>query len=116
MNTSRRSCSRDFDTRKPYMALFNSKEIADLQAQVSTLQGELATAQTAHAAALADIQANLEAAQAIAAEGIDILVNLNGYYGFGRSDVFAQRPAPVDRRQVGGTTGGTHGNPGYGSG
>ncbi len=36
-----------------------------------------------------------QAAQAIAAEGIDILVNLNGYYGFGRSDVFAQRPAPV---------------------
>lgn len=54
------------------MALFNSKEIADLQAQVSTLQGELATAQTAHAAALADIQANLEAAQAIAAKVPDL--------------------------------------------
>ena len=36
-----------------------------------------------------------EAAQSVAAEGVDILVNLNGYYGAGRTDVFAQRPAPV---------------------
>lgn len=36
-----------------------------------------------------------EAAQRIADEGVDVLVNLNGYYGAGRTDVFAQRPAPV---------------------
>lgn len=36
-----------------------------------------------------------QAAQCIADKGIDILVNLNGYYGAGRTDVFAQRPAPV---------------------
>lgn len=35
------------------------------------------------------------AAQRIAAEDIDILVNLNGYYGGLRMDVFAHRPAPI---------------------
>ncbi|MBX7200613.1 MAG: tetratricopeptide repeat protein [Rhodospirillaceae bacterium] len=36
-----------------------------------------------------------QAAGRIAHESIDILVNLNGYYGAGRTDVFAERPAPV---------------------
>jgi predicted O-linked N-acetylglucosamine transferase (SPINDLY family) len=35
------------------------------------------------------------AAQAIAAEGIDILVDLNGYFGNHRMGVFAHRPAPI---------------------
>ena len=42
-----------------------------------------------------------QAARAIAAEGTDILVNLNGYYGFGRTDVFAQRAAPVQVNYLG---------------
>lgn len=36
-----------------------------------------------------------DAARCVAAEGIDILVTLNGYCGEGRMDVFAQRPAPI---------------------
>ena len=35
------------------------------------------------------------AAQAIAAAGIDILVNLNGYFGERRMEIFAHRPAPI---------------------
>ena len=35
------------------------------------------------------------AAQAVLDEKIDVLVNLNGYYGSPRNDVFARRPAPV---------------------
>ncbi len=35
------------------------------------------------------------AAERVAEEDIDILVNLNGYYGAHRMDVFAHRPAPV---------------------
>lgn len=35
------------------------------------------------------------AAQRVADEEIDILVNLNGYYGAHRMDVFAHKPAPV---------------------
>ncbi|MBX7199401.1 MAG: tetratricopeptide repeat protein [Rhodospirillaceae bacterium] len=36
-----------------------------------------------------------QAARRVADEDIDILVNLNGYYGAHRMDVFAHRPAPV---------------------
>ncbi len=35
------------------------------------------------------------AAQTIVAEEVDILVNLNGYYGRLRMDIFARRPAPI---------------------
>jgi predicted O-linked N-acetylglucosamine transferase (SPINDLY family) len=35
------------------------------------------------------------AAERVAAEGIDILVNLNGWFGRHRADLFARRPAPV---------------------
>ena len=41
------------------------------------------------------------AAQRVAAEDIDILVNLNGYYGRLRMDVFARRPAPVQVNYLG---------------
>jgi len=36
-----------------------------------------------------------EAARAVAERRIDILVNLNGYFGLGRTGVFARRPAPL---------------------
>ncbi|MES2472601.1 MAG: tetratricopeptide repeat protein, partial [Pseudomonadota bacterium] len=42
-----------------------------------------------------------EAAARIRAEEIDILVNLNGYFGKHRMDVFAQRPAPVQVNYLG---------------
>lgn len=42
-----------------------------------------------------------EAAARVAAEGIDILVNLNGYFGRGRTGVFAHRPAPVQVNYLG---------------
>lgn len=42
-----------------------------------------------------------EAAARIAAEGIDILVNLNGYFGRLRMGVFAHRPAPVQVNYLG---------------
>jgi protein O-GlcNAc transferase len=42
-----------------------------------------------------------EAAQAIRAAEIDILVNLNGYFGDSRMGVFAQRPAPVQVSYLG---------------
>ncbi len=42
-----------------------------------------------------------EAAQAILAEEIDILVNLNGYFGENRMNVFARRPAPVQVNYLG---------------
>jgi protein O-GlcNAc transferase len=48
-------------------------------------------------AALSDAQA----AQAIAAREIDILVNLNGWFGLGRTGVFARRPAPVQVNYLG---------------
>jgi len=35
------------------------------------------------------------AAEAVRQAGVDILVNLNGYFGAGRMDLFARRPAPV---------------------
>jgi protein O-GlcNAc transferase len=41
------------------------------------------------------------AADRIAAEKIDILVNLNGYCGLGRMSVFARRPAPVQVNYMG---------------
>jgi len=42
-----------------------------------------------------------QAAQAIRDSGIDILVNLNGYFGDDRNRVFAQRPAPVQVNYLG---------------
>lgn len=42
-----------------------------------------------------------QAAQAIRDSGIDILVNLNGYFGDDRTRVFAQRPAPVQVNYLG---------------
>ena len=41
------------------------------------------------------------AAEAIRAEEIDILVNLNGYFGQPRMNVFARRPAPVQVNYLG---------------
>ncbi len=42
-----------------------------------------------------------EAAQAIRAAEIDILINLNGYFGASRMGVLAQRPAPVQINYLG---------------
>lgn len=42
-----------------------------------------------------------QAAGLVRAEGIDILVNLNGYFGKGRTDVFALRPAPIQVNYLG---------------
>jgi protein O-GlcNAc transferase len=44
---------------------------------------------------------NRAAAETIAAEAIDILVNLNGYVGLHRTGVFAQRPAPIQVNYLG---------------
>jgi protein O-GlcNAc transferase len=41
------------------------------------------------------------AAKKIAGEGVDILVNLNGYFGDHRMGVFAHRPAPVQVNYLG---------------
>ena len=41
------------------------------------------------------------AAHAIAERRIDILVNLNGWFGLGRTGVFARRPAPVQVNYLG---------------
>ena len=41
------------------------------------------------------------AARAIAERRIDILVNLNGWFGLGRTGVFARRPAPVQVNYLG---------------
>jgi len=46
-------------------------------------------------------QSDEEAARTIAAAEIDILVNLNGYFGDARMGVFAQRPAPVQVNYLG---------------
>jgi predicted O-linked N-acetylglucosamine transferase (SPINDLY family) len=42
-----------------------------------------------------------DAARAIRDLGIDILVNLNGYFGYGRTGIFARRPAPVQVNYLG---------------
>ncbi len=44
---------------------------------------------------------DVQAAEKIRAAGIDILVNLNGYFGKLRMDVFAQRPAPLQVNYLG---------------
>ena len=44
---------------------------------------------------------NREAAEKIIAEGVDILVNLNGHVGLSRTAVFAQRPAPIQVNYLG---------------
>jgi protein O-GlcNAc transferase len=52
---------------------------------------------------IVDISALADAAAAreIARREIDILVNLNGYFGLGRTGVFARRPAPVQVNYLG---------------
>jgi predicted O-linked N-acetylglucosamine transferase (SPINDLY family) len=42
-----------------------------------------------------------EAARRILAEEVDILVNLNGYFGENRMNIFARRPAPVQVNYLG---------------
>lgn len=49
---------------------------------------------------IGDLQ-TVRAAEKIRAAGIDILVNLNGYFGKLRMDVFAQRPAPLQVNYLG---------------
>ncbi len=44
---------------------------------------------------------NRQAAEAVAAEDIDILINLNGYVGLHRTGVFAHRPARVQVNYLG---------------
>jgi len=44
---------------------------------------------------------DLEAAQSIKQLGIDILINLNGYFGKGRQGIFAHRPAPIQVNYLG---------------
>jgi len=44
---------------------------------------------------------DVEAAEKIRTAGIDILVNLNGYFGKLRMDVFVQRPAPLQVNYLG---------------
>jgi len=41
------------------------------------------------------------AADAILNEEVDILVNLNGYFGLSRMEIFAQRPAPIQVNYLG---------------
>ena len=50
---------------------------------------------------------DLDAATAIRAREIDILVNLNGYFGYGRQAVFSYKPSPIQVNYLGfpGTTG-----------
>ena len=42
-----------------------------------------------------------ETARVIADAGIDILINLNGYFGYARNGVFAKRPAPIQVNYLG---------------
>ena len=44
---------------------------------------------------------DVEVASLIRREGIDILVNLNGYFGDGRQGVFAQKPGPIQVNYLG---------------
>ena len=44
---------------------------------------------------------DLDAARRVAAEDVDILVNLNGYFGDHRMGVFAHRPAPLQVNYLG---------------
>jgi len=44
---------------------------------------------------------DVEAAQAIRQRRVDILVNLNGYFGHGRQGVFSYRPSPVQVNYLG---------------
>lgn len=44
---------------------------------------------------------NLQAAQAVRERGIDILVNLNGYFGRTRTHLFSLRPAPIQVNYLG---------------
>ena len=44
---------------------------------------------------------NADVAQQIRARGIDILINLNGYFGLARNHVFALRPAPIQVNYLG---------------
>ena len=65
----------------------------------STLRGRIDAAfdEVVTIAALPDD----EAARAVAERRIDILVNLNGWFGLGRTGVFARRPAPVQVNYLG---------------
>ena len=53
---------------------------------------------------------DIEAADTIRSLQVDILIDLNGYFGLGRQGVFAQRAAPVQVNWLGypGTTGAAH--------
>jgi predicted O-linked N-acetylglucosamine transferase (SPINDLY family) len=53
---------------------------------------------------------DLRAAAAIRDSGIDVLVNLNGYFGEARTRIFARRPAPIQVNYLGfpGTMGATY--------
>ena len=44
---------------------------------------------------------DLDAARRVRERGIDILVNLNGYFGLARTGVFSMRPAPVQVNYLG---------------
>ena len=46
-------------------------------------------------------QSDLQAAQIIRNNNIDILVNLNGYFGLERTGIFSRRPAPVQVNYLG---------------
>jgi predicted O-linked N-acetylglucosamine transferase (SPINDLY family) len=67
---------------------------------------EAAVSEVVPISALSDAQA----LAAIRERGIDVLVNLNGYFGMARNDLFALRPAPVQVNYLGfpGTMGVTY--------
>jgi len=46
-------------------------------------------------------RSDLEAAELVRDLGVDVLVNLNGYFGDGRQGVFAHRPAPIQVNYLG---------------
>jgi protein O-GlcNAc transferase len=45
--------------------------------------------------------ADQEAAERVLAEGIDVLINLNGYYGDQRMGIFSRKPAPIQVNYLG---------------